>query len=162
MADLLLQIPKQIEHGFGDPLAPIVVVRGQQKKQIDVGAGRQCRASIAADRRDDETPGRRRGRGMKIGHRERVQSADQFVFELGEIAGTGEAAARRVEHFARTGAAGLKRIAEKPEREIAQIVAASCRRRGPRQSPWRCRPDRKAESGSKQRGAASGSARRPR
>ncbi len=57
MADLLLQVPEQIEHGFGHPLAPIVVIRGQQEKQIDVGAGRQRRATIAADSGDHEAPG---------------------------------------------------------------------------------------------------------
>ncbi len=59
---------------------------------------------------------------MKIGHRECVQSTDQLVFKLGEIAGAGEAATRRIENFTRAGASGLKRIAEKPQSEIAQPV----------------------------------------
>jgi len=52
VADLEAGIPKAIEHGFGDRLAPGGLLVGQQKKQIDVGAGRLQAAAIAAGRND--------------------------------------------------------------------------------------------------------------
>ena len=48
VADLEAEIPEQIEHVFGDALAPGGLLVGKQEQQVDVGARREQPASIAA------------------------------------------------------------------------------------------------------------------
>ena len=49
MADLQPHVPQHVEHIFHDLLAPGRLLVGQEKKEIDVGSGRQRAAPIAAD-----------------------------------------------------------------------------------------------------------------
>ncbi len=59
VADLLLQVPQQIEHGLDQSLVAGAVLAAQQEQEIDVRAGRQRAAPVAADRDDAEMAGRR-------------------------------------------------------------------------------------------------------
>ena len=49
VADLQAEVPEQIEDELDDALAPGRLLVGQQEQEIDVGAGRQRAAAIAAD-----------------------------------------------------------------------------------------------------------------
>ncbi len=57
VADLEAKIPEQIEHVFGDALAPRGLLVWQQKEQIDVGTRRQQTAPVAACRHDGHALG---------------------------------------------------------------------------------------------------------
>ena len=48
VADLEAEIPEQIEHVFGDALAPGGLLVGKQEQEIDVGAWRQHAAAVAS------------------------------------------------------------------------------------------------------------------
>ena len=48
MADLEPHVPEAIQNRLGDRFAPCGLLVGQQKQQIDVGAGRQQPAAVAA------------------------------------------------------------------------------------------------------------------
>ena len=60
VADLEAEIPQQIEHVFGDALAPGGLLVGQQKQEIDVGARREQAAAVAALGHDRHALGGRR------------------------------------------------------------------------------------------------------
>ena len=62
MADLQPHVPQAIEQRFGDRFAPGGLFVRQQKQQIDVGAGRQQAAAIAAGRHHRHAFGFRRHR----------------------------------------------------------------------------------------------------
>ena len=69
VADLEAEIPQHVEHVLGDALAPRRLLVGKQEQQIDVGAGRQQRAAIAAGGDDRHALGVRRvGRPVDVRH----------------------------------------------------------------------------------------------
>ena len=53
-------VPQDIEHELDDALAPGGLLVGQEEQQIDVGAGRQRAAAIAAGGHDGHALGVRR------------------------------------------------------------------------------------------------------
>ena len=50
VADLEAEVPQEVEHVLDDALAPGGLLVGQQEQEIDIGAGRQHAAAVAADR----------------------------------------------------------------------------------------------------------------
>ena len=82
MADLEAQIPEQVEHVFGDALAPGGLLVGQQKQEIDVGARGEHAAPVAALGHDRHAFGGRRivGRVDVLGG-EIVGERDQGVLK---------------------------------------------------------------------------------
>ena len=65
--DLQPHVPQAIENAFGDGLAPGGLLVGKQEQQIDVGAGRQQAAAVAAGRDHRHALGvRRRGRAIEL------------------------------------------------------------------------------------------------
>ncbi len=94
MADLEAQIPQQIEHVLGDALAPGGLLVGKQEQKIDVGAGREKTAPVAALRHDGHALGRRGVvGGIDVGGGEVVSELDQSVLEGREALGAGSAVA---------------------------------------------------------------------
>ena len=80
MADLEPHVPQAIEDGLGDGLAPGGLLVGKQKQQIDVGAGRQHAAAIAAGGDDRHVLGFRGIlRRIEMLRRELVEHADDLV-----------------------------------------------------------------------------------
>ena len=94
VADLEAEIPQQIEHIFGDALAPCRLLVGKQEEEIDVGARREQAAPIAALRHHCHPLG---GRGIvgaiDVGGGEVVGELDEGVLEGREAFGAGPAVA---------------------------------------------------------------------
>src|SRR5262249_50630041 len=88
MADLEGEIPEQIEHVFGDALAPGGLLVGQQKQEIDVRPGGKKSPSVAA-LRDDGHPLSRGGvlRRIDMPGGEIVSQRNQSILERGEAFG---------------------------------------------------------------------------
>ncbi len=94
VADLQPHVPQHVEHVFDDLLAPWRLLVGQQEQEIDVGAGRQRAAAVAADRDDRHALGGRRVlRAVDMGGREVVERADDLVHQMRQPRGAGGAAA---------------------------------------------------------------------
>ena len=93
MTDLLPQVPQDVEHGFDHALAPRRLLVGKQEQEIDVGAGRQGGAAVAADR-DDAKPLRGRGLFERVDVADHVivQRLDDLVLEQGQARRTSEPA----------------------------------------------------------------------
>ena len=86
--DLEAEIPQNVEHVLGDALAPRRLLVGKQEQQVDVGAGRQQRAAVAAGGDDRHALGVRRiGRPVDVRHRVVVEDADQLVLEVRQPGG---------------------------------------------------------------------------
>ena len=82
MADLEAQVPKQIEHVFGDALAPRGLLVGEQEQEIDVRAGGEKAAPVAALRHDRHAFRRRRIVGrIDVPDGEVVSERNQGVLE---------------------------------------------------------------------------------
>ena len=114
MADLLAQVPQDVEDRLDDALAPWGLLVGQQEQEVDVGAGRERGASVAADRRDAEPLGRG-GPLERVDEAQHVilDRAEQFVLQMREAGRTGQspmipfeicrdAGAARCEHVPKT------------------------------------------------------------
>ena len=80
MADLQPHVPQAIQDDLGDQLAPCGLLVGQEKQQIDVGAGCEHAAAVAAGRDDRHVLGF--GwvlRGIEMRARELVHQPDDLV-----------------------------------------------------------------------------------
>ena len=96
VADLEAEIPEQIEHVFGDALAPGGLLVGQQEQEIDVRARRQHAAAVAALRHHGHVLGGRRVLGgIDVGGGEIVGEPDQGILEGAQAFGAGAAVRRR-------------------------------------------------------------------
>ncbi len=88
VADLEAQIPQQIEHVLGDALAPGRLLVGEQEENIDVGAGREQAAAIAAGGDDGHALGVRGvGGAVDVGDRVVEEQCDQLILKPGEAVG---------------------------------------------------------------------------
>src|SRR5262249_53257152 len=86
--DVEPHVPKAIEDGFGDRLAPGGLLVGQQEKEIDVRAGREQPAPVAAGGDDRHVLGFRRvERGIKMLGGEFVNEPDRLVLHEAEPLG---------------------------------------------------------------------------
>ena len=124
MADLLLEVPQNVEQRLDDFFAARGRLARQQEQQIDVGAGREQASAIAADRHDGDAPGFRPG-GVEEAHGHVVDGADDLVFEIAEPRGAGAAGAAVLQRASRLGAALLQSRAKEfdrraPERRIVR------------------------------------------
>ncbi len=98
VANLEAQVPQQIEHVFGDALAPRRLFVGKQEQQVDVGAGGQHLAPVAAGRDDRHALGFGRvGGAVDMRNRVVVEQADQLVLEPRKPGGAAAAVAVRLE-----------------------------------------------------------------
>jgi hypothetical protein len=80
VADLEPHVPKAIEDRLGDGFAPGRLLVGKQEQEIDVGAGRQHAAAVAAGGDDRHALGLRGVlRGVEVLDRELEQQADDLV-----------------------------------------------------------------------------------
>ena len=96
MADLQLEVPQHVEHGFDHALAPGGLLVGQQEQEIDVGAGRQRAAAVAARRHDREALARRGVlRRVKLARDRLVDDPHHAVHEGRQTLGAGETVAFR-------------------------------------------------------------------
>ncbi len=92
--DLEPEIPQRIEHRLGDALAPGGLLVGKEKQKIDVGAGRQHPASVAADGHDRHALARRWIAGtIKRAAREFERDLDDRIHQTREALGAGAARA---------------------------------------------------------------------
>ena len=81
--DLQTHVPQHVENEFDDALAPRRFLVGPHEKQIDVGAGRQLRASIAARRHHGEAFGLCRIlRVVEMLGREIVENLDDDILQI--------------------------------------------------------------------------------
>ena len=88
VADLEAEIPEQVEHVFGDALAPGGLLVGKQEQKVDVGPRREQSASIAALRDDGHAlRGRRVLDAIDVFGGEIVSELDQRVLEGRETGG---------------------------------------------------------------------------
>jgi hypothetical protein len=88
MADFQSHVPQAIEQRLGDLLAPGGLLVRQQEQQIDVGAGREQAAAIAAGRDHRHVFGfRRHLRRIKFGTGEVEQDADDLVLHSAQPLG---------------------------------------------------------------------------
>ncbi len=82
VADLEAEIPEHVENVLCDALAPRGLLVGQKKQQIDIGAGRQQPAPVAARRHDRHALGIGRvGRAIDVRDRVIVEHADELILE---------------------------------------------------------------------------------
>jgi hypothetical protein len=92
--DLQLEVPEHVEHGLDHALAPGGLLVGQQEEEIDVGAGGEGAAAVAARRHDGEPLA---GGGVlhrvELTHDGIVDGADYLIHEIRQAAGAGEAVA---------------------------------------------------------------------
>ena len=126
VSDLLLQIPKHVEHGLDDTLAPRGLLVGKQKKQVYVGPRRQCRPAITADGQHGQ-PFRRRWVFRRI-HMARdisVNRADDVVFKPRQPRRAVEALATRLQRSPRFVAAGFERAPQPLDHRLALIASRS-------------------------------------
>ena len=94
VADLQSEIPQAIEDRLGDRLAPRGLLVGQQEQQIDVGAGRQQAAAVAAGRHDRHALGLGRiFRRIEMRGDELEQHADDLVHHEAQPLGAAPALA---------------------------------------------------------------------
>ncbi len=94
VADLQPHVPQAIEQRLGDGLAPGGLFVRQQEQQIDVGAGRQQAAAVAAGRDHRHVFGfRRRLRRIDLAADELEQDADDLVLQLAQPLGAAAAVA---------------------------------------------------------------------
>ena len=127
VADLLPQIPHHIEHRLDDALAPGRLLIGQQKQEIDIGAGRQRAAPIAADRDERQALAERRLlRDVNMADHIMVKRVDDLVFKLRQKARAGQTAPARFEPRLGDGVALVERGAQ----HLHDPRAAGLRRRG--------------------------------
>ena len=88
--DLEAEIPEQIEHVFGDALAPGGLLIGKQEQEIDVRARRQHAAAVAALGDDRHVLGGGRVLGaIDVVGGEVVGEPDQGILEGGKALGAG-------------------------------------------------------------------------
>ena len=123
MADLQAEVPQQIEHVLDDALAPGGLLVGQQEQEIDVGAGREQAAAVAAVGDDGHALGGGRVLGaVDVGDGEVVDEPDQLVLEGGQAFGASPAVAVPLE----LGAASAPRLMD----ELAQALDEGRAERG--------------------------------
>ena len=95
----------------------------EQKKEIDIGTRRKGRPPVAAHRRDHEGfAGRTVCGRMNIGRHIIENLPDQLVFNMGEMAGAGEATPVGLERFAGERASLVQGGAKKRDRLLAHDV----------------------------------------
>ena len=154
VADLQSHVPQAIEDRFGDRFAPRGLLVGQQEQQIDVGAGRQHAAPVAAGGDDRHALGFGRIlRGIEMLHRELEQQADDLVLHEAEPFGAPPAVPVLEQHRFRDRAAF-------GERGLAAAARLRCafhaRARHGLWQAFRARPRRQAHRTRRQRRAAVG------
>ena len=106
VADLQAHVPETIENRFGDRLAPGGLLVGKHEQQIDVGAGRQQAAAIAAGRDHRHAFGFGRiERRIKMLGGEFEQDADDLVLHDAEPLGAAASVPVLEQQFLGLGAA---------------------------------------------------------
>ena len=126
VADLQPEVPEQIEHVLDHALAPRRLLVGQQEQQIDVGAGGEQAAPIAAGRDDGHALGVGGvGGAVDVGDRVVVDEADELVLERGEALGAAPAFAVGGELPGRLGARGAQQLLELVEHGRAGLQHGS-------------------------------------
>ena len=94
VADFEAEVPQEIQHVFGDALAPGRLLVGKQEQEIDIGARREQAAPIAAlGDHGHALGGGRIFRAVDVLGGEVVGQADQRVLEVGEPGRAGAAVA---------------------------------------------------------------------
>jgi hypothetical protein len=80
MTDLETRIPKRIEDELDDTFAPTGLLVRQEEQEIDVGAGRQRAATIAADGNDGDAFGLRRvGGAIELAQGVIIERMDDLI-----------------------------------------------------------------------------------
>ena len=111
MADLLLEVPKHIEHRLDDLLVSRVGRLWQQEEQVDVRAGGEQTASVPSNGEDGQP---RRGLDARVNEPPRhiVQRANELILEIAQPLGAAASAPALLERLSRLGAALIEHGAE--------------------------------------------------
>ncbi len=126
MADLQPHVPKAIENAFGDGLAPRGLLVGKQEKEIDVGAGCEQAAPVAAGRDHRHALGIRRDGGAIEPHRQVVQQPDDLILHRADLFGAGAPVAI-AQKLLLGGAAAFREHAFQPLRHSGAQFALAAR-----------------------------------
>ena len=122
VADLEAEIPEQIEHVFGDALAPGGLLVGKQEQQVDVGARREQPAPIAALRDDGHAlRGCRVLDAIDVVGGEIVSELDQRVLESRQAGGAGTPVAILFELASGRGVSVVDQLAHAADQGHAQL-----------------------------------------
>ncbi len=126
MADLEPHVPQAIEDRLGDRFAPGGLLVGQQEQEIDVGAGRQDAAAVAAGGDDRHAFGLGRIlRRIEVLLGEFEQDADDLVLHLAQPLGAAPAAPVRQQQLLGLGAPARQRCLEMLGDRIAHLAVAA-------------------------------------
>ncbi len=112
VADRQAEVPEQVEDELHDALAPGRLLVGEQEEEIDIGAGRQRAAAIAADGDHRHALGGARVVGpVDVIGGKAVDRLDDAVLEVGQATGAGGALAVGLQPLLGGGAAfGQRRL----------------------------------------------------
>ncbi len=119
VADLLLEIPQDIEQSFDNPLDSGRRLVRQEKQEIDVGARRQHAPPVSADRNDSGC-GRLRRRRREPADRHFERDMKQIVNLGAQRLGAGSSRSARFQRPARCGAPGDERPLQRGDRGPAE------------------------------------------
>ncbi len=133
VADLEPHVPQHVEHVFDDLLTPRRLLVGKQEQEVDVGAGRQRAAPIAADRDDRHAlSGRAVLDPVDMGRGEIVERPDQLIHKMRQPFGAGIAAAILLQHrfgdLSPLAKPALEQLEDGRARGLAGAVAGARRR----------------------------------